>query len=169
MKFAKFLWAPFFYRTPPAASVSTQHNNIRQFNMFTTKGFSETRPFVHLSKQVLWSQQVQKYLSYEAHFFSKCSKFNVDSKYAIKNWQKVFRFSYNCIWIGTAKFSLLVREYSWLAVNVLRLFFAFTWKDLYIISIWRRIVCGCCRFFSFTLGIIQRLILNAKLLNINKL
>ena len=38
-------------------------------------------------------------------FVSKCSKFNVDSKNAIKNWQKVFDFSDNCISIGNVKFS----------------------------------------------------------------
>ena len=56
------------------------------FNTFTAKGFSETRPLMHLSKHVFRSQELQKYLSYEAQvFFSKCSKFNVDSKNVIKN------------------------------------------------------------------------------------
>ena len=81
--------------------------------MFTAEEFSETRPFMHLSKHVFRSQWLQKYLSYEAFlFFSKCLKFNVDSKNAIKSWEKVFDFSDKYIWIGSGKFSLLLREYS---------------------------------------------------------
>ena len=45
-------------------------------------------------------------------FFSKCSKFNVDCKIAIKMLQNIFSFSGNCIWIGSGKFSLLLREHS---------------------------------------------------------
>ena len=43
-------------------------------NMFTAKGFSETRPFMHLSKHIFRSQQLQKNWSYEAHFFLKMFK-----------------------------------------------------------------------------------------------
>ena len=43
--------------------------------------------------------------------FSKYSKFNVDCKTAIKNWENVSNLSDNCIWIGSGKFSLLLREY----------------------------------------------------------
>ena len=50
---------------------------------------------------------------------SKCSKFNVDPNNVMKNWQKVFGFSDNCISIGDGKFSVLLREYSKLVVNVL--------------------------------------------------
>ena len=35
----------------------------------------------------------------------------------------MFGFLDNCIWMGSGKFSLLLREYSWLAVNVLWLHF----------------------------------------------
>ena len=45
-------------------------------------------------------------------FFFKCLKFNVDSKNAIKFCEKAFGFSDNCIWIGSGKFSLLLREHS---------------------------------------------------------
>ena len=31
----------------------------------------------------------------------------------------MFKFSDNCVWIGSGKFSLLLQEYSQLAVNVL--------------------------------------------------
>ena len=53
------------------------------------------------------------------YFFSKCSKLYVDSKNAIKYWQKVFEFGDKCIWIASGTFSLLWREYLSLAVNVL--------------------------------------------------
>ena len=38
----------------------------------------------------------------------------------MKNWQNGFTFLDNCIQIGSSKFSLLLREYSQLAVNVLK-------------------------------------------------
>ena len=73
-----------------------------------------------LSKCVFQIQEFQKYLSYEAVFlFEKCSKFNVDSKKAIKILQKVFGFLNDCIWSGSCKFSLLWRVYSSPVVNVL--------------------------------------------------
>ena len=74
---------------------------------------------MHLSKRVSQSQKLQKYLSYETHFFSKCSNFNVDFKTAIKSSEKVFSFSDNCLWTGSGKFFLLLREYSSSVVNVL--------------------------------------------------
>ena len=40
-------------------------------------------------------------------FLSKCSKFDVYLKNAVKNWQKVLCFWDNCIWIGIVKLSLL--------------------------------------------------------------
>ena len=66
-------------------------------NMFTMEGFSEIRPFIHLSKHVFHSQLFQKYLSYEAYFFSKCSKFNVHSKTAIEIEKKFFRLVFEII------------------------------------------------------------------------
>ena len=57
----------------------------KYFNIFTAKDFSNTRPLMHLNKHVFRSQQLQKYLSYEADFFfSKRSKFDLDSKNATK-------------------------------------------------------------------------------------
>ena len=44
-------------------------------------------------------------------FLSKCSKFHLDFKNAVKNWQKVLCFWDNCIWIGIVKLSLLRRGY----------------------------------------------------------
>ena len=52
-------------------------------------------------------------------FFLKSSKFNVDSKNAIKLLQHVFGVLDNCIWIGSGKFCLLLQEYSHSAVSVL--------------------------------------------------
>ena len=52
-------------------------------------------------------------------FFSEHSLFNVDSENAEKMLQKVYGFLHNLIWIGDDKFSLLLRKYSYLAVNVL--------------------------------------------------
>ena len=48
---------------------------------------------MHLSKHIFPSQELQKYLSYQALFFSKCLKVNVDSKNAIKIREKVFKSS----------------------------------------------------------------------------
>ena len=53
-------------------------------------------------------------------FDSKCLKFNVDFKNAAKNWEKVFCFWDNCIWIGIVKLSLLRTGYFSSAANVLR-------------------------------------------------
>ena len=53
-------------------------------------------------------------------FFWKCSKFNLDSKNEIKMRQKIYCFSYNCIWIGIREVSLLLRACLYLAVNVLK-------------------------------------------------
>ena len=52
-------------------------------------------------------------------FFSKRLKFDLDFKNAESNWQKVFCFLYNCIWIGSGKFHLLRRKYLLSAVSVL--------------------------------------------------
>ena len=54
--------------------------------------------------------------------FSEHSKFNVGSenpKKKKKNWQEIFGFLDNMISIGNVKLSLLIREYSQLAGNVL--------------------------------------------------
>ena len=50
----------------------------------------------------------------------KFLKFNLASKNAETNWENVFSFWDNCIWIGSLKLSLLRREYFSLVVNVLR-------------------------------------------------
>ena len=52
-------------------------------------------------------------------FFSEHCKFNADSKIEKKNPEKIYGFLDNFIWVGNGKFSLLLREYSFLAVNLL--------------------------------------------------
>ena len=52
-------------------------------------------------------------------FLSKHWKFIVDSKYAKKMPNEIYRFSDSLIYVGNGKFSLLIREYSQLGVNVL--------------------------------------------------
>ena len=89
-------------------------------NALTAGGFSETGPFMHLSNHVCRSHLFQKYLSYEARLFWKCSKFNLDSKNAIKLQQNIFGFLDSCIWTGGGKFPLLLQKYSQSAVNVLK-------------------------------------------------
>ena len=75
---------------------------------------------MHLNKHISWSLQLQKYLSYQAHFFfSKQWKFIVHSKNAKKMLQKIQGFSNNLIYVGNGKFSVLIREYSYFGVNVL--------------------------------------------------
>ena len=52
-------------------------------------------------------------------FDSKCLKLDLDFKNAAKNWEKVFCFWDNCIWIVIVKFSLLKTGYFSLVGNVL--------------------------------------------------
>ena len=75
---------------------------------------------MHLNKHISWSQELRKYLTYEAHFFPEHWKFHVDSKNKKKkNQQNFFIFLDNLISIGNGKFSQLIREYSELGSNVL--------------------------------------------------
>ena len=70
--------------------------NIVKFNTFTAEGFSETRPFMHLSKYAFQSI-TPEILKPGGSIFSECLKFNVDSKNGIKMQQNIFGFSDNCI------------------------------------------------------------------------
>ena len=54
-----------------------------------------------------------------SYFFRKRSKFHLRIKNAAKNWEKLFCFWDNCIWIGIVKFSLLRTGYFSSAANVL--------------------------------------------------
>ena len=66
------------------------------FDTLSAEEFSETKAFLNLSNHVSWSQELQKYLSYEAKFFSKCLKFKVDFKNAVKMQLNDFGFTDNC-------------------------------------------------------------------------
>ena len=62
-------------------------------NTFTAKGFSETSLVMHLNKHIFRSQSLQKYLSYETHFFLDHWKFHVDTKTSKKYNQNTMVFS----------------------------------------------------------------------------
>ena len=53
-------------------------------------------------------------------FSSECLKVDWYSRNGTENWVKRFRFSYNCIWIGSCKFSQYWTRYLPSAVNVVR-------------------------------------------------
>ena len=53
-------------------------------------------------------------------FLSKCAKFFVDCKNAIKSWGNCFDFWDNGVWRCCSNFSQLWQEYIWSAVHVLR-------------------------------------------------
>ena len=53
-------------------------------------------------------------------FYSKSLKVLVDCKNAPRNWEKVFCFWDNCIWIGIVKLPLLRTGYFSLGANVLK-------------------------------------------------
>ena len=38
-------------------------------NTFSARRFSETSPVMHLNKHIIQSQKLQKYVTYEVHFF----------------------------------------------------------------------------------------------------
>ena len=56
---------------------------------------------------------------WQSSFVSKCLKFDVDCRNGTKNWEKLFYFLDNCIWIGSGKFSQSWTRYLSSAVNVL--------------------------------------------------
>ena len=90
------------------------------FTMSPVETSSETGVFRHLSKHVFRAQESRKYRIYEGHLFTKCSKFNADSKNAEKNWEKIFASWHKCTRIFCILLSLLIKEYLSSAVNVLR-------------------------------------------------
>ena len=53
-------------------------------------------------------------------FFSKCSKFHVDFKNAIKILQNVFGSEENCVRTCCGNFSQLWQEYMWSTASVLK-------------------------------------------------
>ena len=89
------------------------------FTMLLVEGFSQTRPFRHLSNHISESviSQIQKL--WGSSFFSKYSKFQLDFKKEGKILRKMLCFSDNCIWNCTVKLSLLRSGYFSLGDNVL--------------------------------------------------
>ena len=71
--------------------------------------------------QASFSQSVIPQIHYlrRTSFLSKWLKLYVDSKNGTKNWENVFRFSDNCIWIGSFKFFQSWTGYLSSAVNML--------------------------------------------------
>ena len=59
-------------------------------------------------------------LSSRSSFFSKCLKFDVDSRNGTKNSERAFGFKDTCIGIGDKKFLEPRKRYFSFAVNVLR-------------------------------------------------
>ena len=65
---------------------------------FTAKAFSETRPLMHLNQHIFRKQQIQKYLTYEAHcFFQNIGNLMEIKKKQKKMQQKIGRFLDNLI------------------------------------------------------------------------
>ena len=87
------------------------------FTMLLLEGSSETRLFRHLYDHVFWSRNFGNTKYTSVIFFLKYLKFNLDFENALKNWEKVFCFRDNCIWIGIIKLSLLRRGYFSLVRN----------------------------------------------------
>ena len=76
--------------------------------------------FLHIYLTTLSESLISKMQNLRGSFFSpKYLKFNLDFKNAAKNWEKVFCFWDNCIWIGIVKLRLLRTAYLSSASNVL--------------------------------------------------
>ena len=92
-----------------------QHCLIK-FTIFLVETSSERRLFRHWSDYVLRVSEIQKL--WGSSFFSKCLKFNLDFRNAVKDSEKLFYFWDNCIWIGIIKLSLWRTRYFSFATNV---------------------------------------------------
>ena len=69
----------------------------------------------------LWQSVIsEKKWLWRWSFFSKCLKFDVDSRNGTRKSEQIFSFKDNSIWIGGNKFSQYRKRYLSLAVNVLR-------------------------------------------------
>ena len=99
---------------------STLQQCLGAFTMLLVEGSSETGFLRHSYNYLFRSQSFRKYIAYEGDaYFWKSWKFNVNFRNAGKNWEKVFRFSDNSIWICWINLSLLTGKYLSSAVNVL--------------------------------------------------
>ena len=89
------------------------------FTMLLVEGSSKTRFFRHLSNHVLRVRNFGNTKAVRLIVFFKMFKINLDFKNAAKNWEKIFCFWDNCIWIGIVKLSLLRTGYFSSPANVL--------------------------------------------------
>ena len=107
MNMIKVLWGRF-------------QQSLGMFTMLLVKGSSKTGLFRHLPDHVFAVRNFgnTKFMRV-IFFFSKYLKYNLHFKNAVKNWEKVFFFWDNFIWIGVIKLSLLRKGYFSLAANVL--------------------------------------------------
>ena len=64
--------------------------------------------FLYIYMITIWEYVIPEIQNlWGSYFSSKCSKFDIYLKNAVKNWQNVLCFWNSCIWIGIVKFSLL--------------------------------------------------------------
>ena len=82
---------------------------------FLNPSFLETGPTRSFKVCYFRNKVAMKIIS-----FSKCLKFDVDSRNRTRKLDKVFLFKNNCIWIEDNQLSQSRTGYLWLAVNVLR-------------------------------------------------
>ena len=69
----------------------------------------------------LWQSVISEIKElWRSSFFPKYSKFDENARSWTEEWEKVFGFKDNCIWIGDDKFSQSLTGYLPLAVSVLR-------------------------------------------------
>ena len=80
------------------------------YNVLTVHKCSNTWVFRHLSNPAFCSLYFQKKITSEAHLFWRYSKLYVEIGNVVKSSENIFWFGNNCIGIGCAKHSLLLRE-----------------------------------------------------------
>ena len=90
------------------------------FTMPLLKGSSETGPLRHLSNHVFGVRNFGNRKSMKVIFFFKTSKISDRFQKWTKNWEKVFCFWDNCIWIVIVNLFLWTTRYISSAANVLR-------------------------------------------------
>ena len=99
----------------------TLEHCLGPLNKLTSKGCSENNHSGNQGTTFPWINNSANIESMKRmFFFSKCSKFYVDFKNAIKNWENVFCLEVNCVRTCSGNFCLLWEEYMWSAVNVLK-------------------------------------------------
>ena len=89
------------------------------FTMLLVEGSSKTVLFRHFLTTFLESVISEIQNLWGLSSASKYLKYKVDFKNPAENWEKVFCFWYNCIWIGIVKLSLLRTGYFSSAANKL--------------------------------------------------